>query len=1328
LQADRDAIAAQIRGSQDRELCVDLTTSGSEERLFKKIFENRMFSEWAVGSGRLYLYLDGLDECLLKIGSIAAALADEFPNWPTDRLFLRIACRTADWPPLLERRLPEIWGKDRTRVVELVPLRRQDVITAAEARGLDTGSFLEEVRRVEAVPLAIKPVTLDFLLDCYRPDATGGCLPNRPADLYSQGCRILCEELSESRRSARPIGTLSADERLSIASRIAAIMVFCGRQIILTGPDLGNVGVGEISVRELTGGEETTASGPLRVTETAVREVLNTGLFTARGSDLGWAHQTYAEYLAARYLHDRGIDVSQRLALITHPADGRLVPQLQELAAWLAGMEPEVFRRIVTADPVVLLGSDVATADVTDRERLVLSLLESANERWWLDGDGRRRLRKLCYPGMDMQIRPYILDRQAGYLARSLAVDIAEACELREVQGDLLNVALDGTDELVVRIQAACAVSRIGDTQTRLAMRPLIGDASDRQYELRGYALAALWPEHLTAYELFPLLDEPPSRLFGAYYLFLRTQVLPHLAPRDLLAALHWAETQIFDPLSISHRDELLAGIVELAWENLDEPGVLDGLANIVISRMRMHDRTDLVPKAIAKEEDRRRLVAAVARKLDNPDRDAAMLAWSVSGLVGREDIPWLLDQLDVTSTEKERRAYAKLIGRLYSLSGWELHDLVVRSSLRHSELTDEFAWFLEPVFLGSERARAMQEHYEFEQEVATRRHRTMLTPSPAERIVECLDQFEKGELSGWWRLNMELTLMPESTHYGSDLNFDLTSEPGWRAANAETQDRITSAAEQYLHEGNPDNDSWFGTNILHRPALAGYRALHLIQSTRPEALDQLPRGIWEKWAASAVGFPVMNSGEEYVSHCRMVARTYRKAPGEVTRCLMRLIETENAKAEVAFSIHTAELLWDEPFASSVIDVVQQGILTPANTGFLLGELLAHIRDTSSVARDRAIDYALGAIQIAIPAGEPDPAVTLAKPLLAYEAATVWPTIWPLITSNEPFGRALVERVALEDRHAGAIGRQLTEDQLADLYLWLLGQYPHESDPHIEGVHTPSAREEVALWREVVLRDLQQRGTIEASIAVARIVIARPDLSWLRAVLTNTQEFTRRSTWSPLEPSTIIRLAADANARLVRSADELLEVVIQSLGRLQTELQGETPTAELLWNKMDNKRWRPKDEDTLSNYVKTHLTRDVGGKHGIVANREVQIRRPQKGTMGQDTDIHVDAVIKGSDGTAYDTVSVIVETKGSWNRELDDAMETQLVNRYLARNQCRHGIYLVGWFVSAAWDDTGPSKQPSKSITDARTQFEAQAIKLSVGGLKIRSVVLDVSI
>ena len=196
---------------------VDLRAYSSESLLVQRVFESRTIAAWKSGTRHLFLHLDSLDEALLRIDSLANLIESELPHLPTDRLSVRIACRTAVWPQhILERAFERIWGKEAVGVFELVPLRRIDVTTAAEDRGIDPKAFIEALYDAKVVSFAIKPLTLGLLLSLFK---QGGSLPRSIAELYRLGCRKLCEEQNPSRRGARRLGRLNPDQRLRLAGR-----------------------------------------------------------------------------------------------------------------------------------------------------------------------------------------------------------------------------------------------------------------------------------------------------------------------------------------------------------------------------------------------------------------------------------------------------------------------------------------------------------------------------------------------------------------------------------------------------------------------------------------------------------------------------------------------------------------------------------------------------------------------------------------------------------------------------------------------------------------------------------------------------------------------------------------------------------------------------------------------------------------------------------------------------------------------------------------------------------------------------------------------------
>ncbi len=1342
VEMNWETIQAQARAAGHDVLWIDLRTGDTEERLIKKIFENSIFRTWLEGSNFLFLFLDSLGECLLRVSTVAALLKEELKTYSVDRLRLRIACRTAEWPALLEDDLIKQWGEKAVQVLELAPLRRADVSLAAEARGIKPSEFLDAVQNAEAVPLAIKPVTLEFLLNTY---SQAGSLPSTQVELYELGCRLLCGEPSESRNASRATGNLSADQRMMVAGRIAILTLLCSRYAVYTEADQGAVPPGTLPVREIAWGIEPTSHGSFAVTEDAVQETLGTGLFSARGAGLlGWSHQTYAEFLAAWYLRQKQVPQDQILSLIQHPGDAgeHLVPQLEELAAWIVGMTPGIFRKIMDTDPAVLLRSDIATADTADCEKLVAKLLEKAAEgllhdRWMFDH--RPRFYKLKHPHLPDQLRSIIADCSRNPDERTLAIRIAEACRCGELQDELATVALDAADVLPVRIHAAYAVQQIGDQLTRARLRPLAyGDAGeDPDDDLKGCGLQALWPDALTVDELFPLLKRPKkSNLYGLYQAFLETDLTAKLQVFDLPVALRWAAQHQADHHQIAALDKLAWQITKLGWEKMNEPDILEPLAATILNRIRQHI---VLPSDGVEDEPtpsqhlkRRQLLKAILAGANISNIDLHFMVYLSPPLAMPADISWLIQQAKETSNPETEYLYAQLVGRTFSYGDRENWEVVIQASQSGGALTEVLASRFAAIPLDSPIAQEWRELAQNEEQQRSQQVHTLVTPPPAELIAQRLHQFENGIMDAWWLLNLDLTLRPGSKRYGPEHAFDLTQEPGWQAADDQTKLRILAAAEKYLLLQDPEPDRWFGTSHPLRPALAGYRALHLLLSEQPEALSKLPVQTWTKWIPIILSFPLYAFNENNEQHLLMVGKAFRIDPTTVVEVLLKIIDAQIAKGEAIVAVNMMAYCWEPALALALLEKAKEDGLTPGNVSVLLGEVLRRGEPELIVVRDEARKFATALIA-AFTADPASPearlmAVAAAHELMLYAADAGWPEVWAAIQRDVDFGRALLEAVASRDRLRGQVAPHLTEEQAGDLFLWLAAQYPYAEDPQHEGVYEVDLRDQIMQWRDSLLIGLERRGTPAAVFALHRVSTARPDLLWLQAVLLRAQENTRRVTWSPLRPDQVLRLTSDSSLRFVQSGHQLLQVVTESLMRLQKKLIGETPMAQFLWSNMpDGKTYRSKDEEAFSDYVKDHLVGDLKNR-GIVVNREVQIRKGHGATRGEDTDIHVDAVIPGEGSNVSDRITLLIESKGCWHAELGSAMRTQLVDRYLKDNLCRQGLYLIGWFRSTAWDqaDTRWSRTPKITFVEAQDKFRDQAVQLSVEDLKVAAFVLDV--
>lgn len=257
LRSARDTAEAR---TGRRPLYFDLRSYGSDALLVSDLFEGDEISRWRSEQGVLELFVDSFDECKIRITHLASLFVDRLRRLPLEQLKLRVACRTAAFPQFLASELSPLWNhstspeQERVRVMELMPLREQDVRRAAESVGLEANAFIDAVSQADAVPLANRPITLKFLLSTYQ---SKGRLPATREELFRDDCRQLCEEQSPQRRASSDTrGKLSTEQRIALAERIAAVTMFCGRGTLLLDTPESEIGEDEVLVRALSGAHD----------------------------------------------------------------------------------------------------------------------------------------------------------------------------------------------------------------------------------------------------------------------------------------------------------------------------------------------------------------------------------------------------------------------------------------------------------------------------------------------------------------------------------------------------------------------------------------------------------------------------------------------------------------------------------------------------------------------------------------------------------------------------------------------------------------------------------------------------------------------------------------------------------------------------------------------------------------------------------------------------------------------------------------------------------------------------------------------------------------
>jgi predicted NACHT family NTPase len=1100
------------------------------------LIQNPDFIDWNNGEHRLYLFLDSLDEGMLTVANLATQIADEFSKAmyrnKLDRLYLRIACRTAVFPRILEEKVEELWKENNTAIYELAPLRRIDVENAAKEENIESQEFLSEVWGKALVPLAIKPLTLRFLLNIYKSNGNQFPSDQTLCSLYLKGCKLLCEENNLSRQGSNQRGTLEADQRLIIAARIAAITVFANRFAIWTGSSQGEMPVEDVKSEQLILGNEFSNDKSIDVTASAIREVLDTGLFSSRGlSRMGWAHQSYSEFLAAWYLKQHEVPLVQikKLIFSSGNSDRRLIPQLHETAAWLASMREDVFQEIIKTDPDVLLQSDIPN-DFNVIKLIVNNLLQQyeTGELFGWDRNNYRNYAKLNHPELAEQLRPYIYSSSKQVDARDLAIDIAEVCKLSEIQEDLLNLAFDASQP--IRLRAAKAIVSIGDTSTKFKLEPLaIAQLpEDENDSLKGYSLQATWPDYLTAEELFQSLTPPKKRnLYGKYRMFLEYQMVPKLHLNDLVVALDWLIIQ--GVRCLGHPFEEVGDAILLkAWQNFELPGVIEKFTEVALLQWRKYQSIIISQHHEIQQqfnslflhdtEKRYALIEQVVSIISVTEEDPYFLFADLTKEILVIDFDWMIEMLRISDCEKAQRIWTHLIKRgfLGSQNVYQISTLIVATQT-NDILYREFGDYFKVIDLDSDLAAFQRSEYLEMKEMNNLYQMPLLELSTKDRIVQCLEQLESGNIAIWWDLNRQMTLKLDSQHYGDEFELDLTQLPGWQEAEETIQQRIIQGAKSYIQQQDKISYEWIGTDTCNLSAIAGCKAFYLLMQEDLTFLEQLPPEIWKKWSPIIIASP---NNDQKDSYLELVKCAYFNSPDNSLHTLLELIDKENLKNDDLFVIHLFNQCWDERLKLSLLEKLQDSTLKPEFIEQLLEWLLER-------GASEAKDFAKSLIISPIPLTDNDRKKTLvgAKILVEKSDPSSWSLLWSIIQEDSSFGCQVIELVAI--RYPNGIILNISEQQLAELYVWLVSQYPYDEDSDYSNqvmAHSVTNRDCVAELRNSILFQLKERGTIQSCNEIQRLIQILPGITCLGRTLIEAQTNMRRRTWQALSPEEILQL------------------------------------------------------------------------------------------------------------------------------------------------------------------------------------------------------------
>lgn len=1261
---------------------ISLAAYGSEDRLVAEVLDGDMVRAWLSGVGELSLYLDGLDEARGRIPHIASILADFIRRWPTDRLRLRIACRTADWPLSLETALDDAFGA--SGVFELLPLRRLDA-KRLSALGVESDAFIEAVEERNVVPLASRPLTLRMLARLFARDHG---LPNRAVDLYEQGLIALSDE-SDQRRRDNTHRTTSPVKIVGIASWIAALTTLGAKSSIWRGP-LVNA-----EDSDLTEADWSVSFRGDQASSTTFDAVFRTGLFNGRGPQrLGWSHATFAEYLSARWIGASSMSTTQVQSLICAD-DGSVFPQVQQVAAWLVAIDTSRFGWLVRKDPSAFL-RNIDIPDNLLKSEAVSTLIEKAAVGE-LFHDWSRNYRSLAHPQIASQLAPHL--SSGAEESRQIAINIARDTRTTALLSNLASIALDADAPYRLRVSAAMAVESMADLERTNSLIPILStelpEDSPTDGELYGAALLASWPHSLSTAEALDAVQiRHPRLLSGLYGMFL-DRLTDSLAYPDLVAGMAWV-TRMGNDADDERLRGLVGAVLAIAFEHLDEDSVLEWTRAFVAPRLTNGSEVFRQREGpIDLNIDSRRALSLALMRTCEPDQViwiANNFAGSRLPLIGGSDLEWLIEQYEAAG-DALRVNLGRAIQFTYIPDQLEHVEIALGLPVDHPVIRELLAGWFRTVELDSDEAFEGRERMRHYREMGEERTADAVDDSWINpRIDELLALSHGGNIGSYWQACRLVTVRPGTNQYWEDHGSELTQHARWSTLPATTQDAFVAGADRFLREARCEASDWLGLNRVSFIAIAAYQALVLLLESDQETLRSLPAQMWREWAPILIDWKGYGTNEGRAHKKELIGIAIPHAQNELIESLLTVIR---AAGERYSGCHD-ELreLWSPALSSALVNIVDE---LPVGTQ---GEVLDAFGDCEPGAVRETLLSRLSATHVAV---DMPKAVDAASRLLRWDARATWPNLCQLLEDQPD----LMKEACLS--RCGAIDQgtpDLDETALADLYLWLEEHFPRSEDPSFDEFHSIGPRETLGEWRDSILNALASFGTTAAVREVQRIVDQLNSNGWLRRMLFHARRAEATTAWQPLTASDIAELVASSAARLVRTIRDLVDISIDALEDIQRRLQSDTPEAPLLWDTISN---RPKSEDEASDYLRARMN-DYFSRRGIFVNREVQARRLRPSGIGERTDLRIDATSDANSPSNGETLSLVGEVKGAWNADLLTSLQSQLLNRYMADLGSTDGLYIIFWFDVEGWD----ASDTRRARALRRTKPEVDAAFVSI--------------
>lgn len=598
----------------------ELDKQGVREYLTSEPGHAERFDSWLASSEDkpAWFFLDSVDELKLVQGKLERALGKMTSALGTHakHAHIIVSCRPTDWQPIQDmamfrRKLPESVEPPtnekteeeiflapirrekeekkeeenkptKSRCVILLPLDKKRIEIYANEKGVkNSKAFLEEIERKEAWSFARRPLDLQSLVDMWNSSEKIGTLLEQHENSIENSLKDNPERPDN--------GVLSAEKARDGIERLALAMTLTKKRTIRSPeqstetPNPASLDASDI----LTGW-----------TEAEIKTLLRRPIFDpATYGRVRFHHRSIQEYLTAgrlSRLKEQNLTKRQLNNLLFANTYGEkvVIPTMQAVAAWLSIWNPDVCREVLNREPEVLvLHGDPESLSFEVRSELIKNYVTAYSQGGWRGLEMPiGEVQRLAHADLAPDINTYLEQSHENEEVIEFLLKLVWLGGIQDCAESSFKAAMDeslGVYSRTLAIKALEACDR--NDLLRTIADDILANEEGWQDRVIHSAVENLYPDIISTQELEQLIRRTPE-------------------PRNTTGGFSWT---LYNKLSIPLENETLENeiinmLTELVWEGREEsrwydPSSSFGYLSASLARLcrKKIEKTDTIPHTL---------------------------------------------------------------------------------------------------------------------------------------------------------------------------------------------------------------------------------------------------------------------------------------------------------------------------------------------------------------------------------------------------------------------------------------------------------------------------------------------------------------------------------------------------------------------------------------------------------------------------------------------------------------------------------------------------------------------------------------------------------